>query len=65
MPKRANANMDDKGPDYADTKDKSKGRDASNYRPIACLPLCWKLLTALLSDIRLNLLVSGREPIST
>jgi len=31
-------------------KDKSKGRDASNYRPITCLPLCWKLLTALLSD---------------
>ena len=31
-------------------KDKSKGRDASNYRPITCLPLCWKLLTALVSD---------------
>ena len=31
-------------------KDKSKGKDASNYRPITCLPLCWKLSTALLSD---------------
>ena len=31
-------------------KDKSKVRDACNYRPITCLPLCWKLLTALLSD---------------
>ena len=31
-------------------KDKSKGRDSSNYRPITCLPLCWKLLTALLSN---------------
>ena len=31
-------------------KDKSKGRDASNYQPITRLPLCWKLLTALLSD---------------
>ena len=29
---------------------KSKGRAASNYPPIACLPLYWKLLTALLSD---------------
>ena len=31
-------------------KEKSKKRDASNYRPITCLPLCWKLLKALLSD---------------
>ena len=26
-------------------KDKSKGNLASNYRPITCLPLMWKLLT--------------------
>ena len=25
-------------------KDKSKGNVASNYRPITCLPLMWKLL---------------------
>ena len=31
-------------------KDRSKGRDASNYQPMTCLPLCWKLLTGLLSD---------------
>ena len=31
-------------------KDKQKGRDASKYLPITCIPLCWKLLTALLSD---------------
>ena len=31
-------------------KDKSKGTFASNYRPIICLPLCWKILTALLTD---------------
>ena len=31
-------------------KDKSKGTFASNYRPITCLPLCWKILTALLTD---------------
>ena len=31
-------------------KDKSKGTFASNYRPITCLPLCWNILTALLTD---------------
>ena len=31
-------------------KDKSKGNVASNYRPITCLPLMWKLLTVLIAD---------------
>ena len=31
-------------------KDKSKGTAASNYRPITCLPLAWKLLTVILYD---------------
>ena len=31
-------------------KDKSKGIEASNYRPITCLPLVWKLLTGLITD---------------
>ena len=31
-------------------KDKSKKTFASNYRPITCLPLGWKILTALLTD---------------
>ena len=31
-------------------KDKSKGNVASNYRPINCLPLMWKLLTAVIAD---------------
>ena len=31
-------------------KDKSKGIVASNYRPITCLPLAWKLLTGRFSD---------------
>ena len=31
-------------------KNKSKGTVASNYRPITRLPLCWKILTALLTD---------------
>ena len=31
-------------------KDKSKGNVASNYRPITCLPLTWKLLTGVFVD---------------
>ena len=31
-------------------KDKTKGNIASNYRPITCLPLVWKLLTGVLTD---------------
>ena len=31
-------------------KDAAKGTVASNYRPIACLPLMWKLLTGIFAD---------------
>ena len=31
-------------------KDSAKGTVASNYRPIACLPLMWKLLTGIFAD---------------
>lgn len=31
-------------------KDKSKGIDPSNYRPITCLPLAWKILTGMISE---------------
>ena len=31
-------------------KDKSKGNEASNYSPITCLPLIWKLLTEIIAD---------------
>ena len=31
-------------------KDKSKGNVASNYRPLTCLPLMWKLLTCVIAD---------------
>ena len=31
-------------------RDKSKGNVASNYRPITCLPLMWKLLTGVIAD---------------
>ena len=30
-------------------KDKSKGNIASNYRPITCSPLMWKLLTSVIA----------------
>ena len=31
-------------------KDKRKGNIASNYRPITCLPLVWKLLLGVIAD---------------
>ena len=31
-------------------KDPEKGNGANNYRPIACLPLMWKLLTSILAE---------------
>ena len=31
-------------------KDKSKDNMASNYRPITCLPLMWKLLSGVIAD---------------
>ena len=31
-------------------KDSKKGRIASNYRPTACLPIFWKLLTGIIGD---------------
>ena len=31
-------------------KDKSKGNIASNYRPIICLPLMWKLLSGVIEN---------------
>ena len=31
-------------------KDPAKGTEASNYRPIACLPLMWKLMSGIFAD---------------
>ena len=31
-------------------KDPTKGTQASNYRPIACLPIMWKLLTGIMGE---------------
>ena len=32
-------------------KDKSEGNIASNYRPITCSPLMWKLLSGVIADL--------------
>lgn len=37
-------------------KDRSKGNIASNYRPITCLPIMWKLLTGIISERLYNYL---------
>ena len=31
-------------------KDKNKDNVASNYKPVICLPLMWKLLTGVIAD---------------
>ena len=31
-------------------KDKEKGGDVSNFKPITCLPLIWKLFIGVLAD---------------
>ena len=31
-------------------KDKEMGTDVTNYRPITCLPLMWKVLTGIISN---------------
>lgn len=40
-------------------KDKSKRTVVSNYRPIACLPLMWKLLTGILAEKLYGHLLAG------
>ena len=37
-------------------KDKSKGNVASNYRPVNCLPIIWKLLAGTISERLYNYL---------
>ena len=39
-----------KGTTYLIIKDKSKGNDVTNYRPITCLSLLWKLFTGILAE---------------
>ena len=40
-------------------KDKSKSNVASNYRPITCLPLVWKLMTGILAEEIYGFLSTG------
>ena len=47
-------------------KDSAKGTVASNYRPIACLPLLWKLLTGIFAEkiydhLRINNLLPDEQ----
>ena len=47
-------------------KDKEKGKEASNYRPITCLPLVWKLLTGVIEEevygfLDTNLLLTQKQ----
>ena len=39
-----------KGRTFLAQKDPAKGRAVSNYRPITCLPLMWKLLTSIFAE---------------
>ena len=41
-------------------KDRSKGRIASNFRPITCLPLMWKLLTGIIANKLYNHLIHNQ-----
>ena len=42
--------MDDKGRTSLILKEQSKGNIVSNFRPITCLPLLWKLLTGIIAE---------------
>ena len=44
--RRASTWMDDQRKDYINPKDPSKGTALNNYRPITCLPMMLKILTA-------------------
>ena len=45
-------------------KDPGKGNAIDNYRPIACLPLMWKLLTGMISNAMYDFMESsGKLPI--
>ena len=47
-------------------KDKERGKAASNYRPITCLPLVWTLITGVIAEevhgfLDINLLLSQEQ----
>ena len=47
-------------------KDKEKGKAASKYRPITCLPLVWKVLTGVTAEeiygfLNTNLLLPQKQ----
>ena len=42
--------MDDKRENTTNAEYEEKGKAASNYRPITCMPLLWKLLTGVIVE---------------
>ena len=40
-------------------KDLQKGDAVDNFRPISCLPLMWKLMTGIISDVMYEILVES------
>ena len=47
---RKRVNVDDKGENNTNGERQIKGKAASNYRPITCLSLVWKLLTGVIAE---------------
>ena len=56
--------MNDKRKDHSDPKDPPpKGTTPNNYRPITCLPMMWKILTAQIrEEIYASLISRGLYP---
>ena len=44
------ADVDDKDENNTNTERQRKGQGSSNYRPITCLSLVWKLLIGVISE---------------
>ena len=53
--------IDDERESYPDQEILPKGTIHSNYRPITCLPLRWKILTILREEIYYVSTISGRR----
>ena len=55
--------MDKQMEDYSDKKQKNKKVHPNNYRPIICLPLQWKILTAQIrEEILYSVICHGLNP---
>ena len=50
MYRKRHTSEDDEKWDCLDTAEEKGEKEFSNYRPVTCLPLVWKLLTGLIVD---------------